>query len=82
MSNSHPTGGCIFGDPKGFKVEVEGVLREQLAGVDCHADPNKLAAALLDLLFTKSDLSCGNATSPRRPDIVKLLTDKLNAIRG
>ena len=82
MSSSHPTGGCIFFDPKGYKVEVEGVSREQLDGVDCQEDPNKLAATLLDLLFTKGELSSGSTISPRRPDIVKLPTNKLSAIRG
>ena len=73
--------GCYFGDPKKVKVWINGIRKHQLAAVDCK-DEGKLAQALLELLFTKTELSIGNATTPRRNNITKLDAVRLNAIRG
>jgi len=74
--------GCHLGDPNGHRVWVDGVSNQELMAVDCEVEDSKLAIALLELLFTKAELSSGCTTKPRRADITKLDTHRLNAIRG
>jgi len=74
--------GCHLGDPNGHRVWVDGVSNQELMAVDCEVEDSKLAIALLELLFTEAELSSGCTTKPRRADITKLDTHRLNAIRG
>ena len=74
--------GCLFGDPGGYHVQLEDIQPERLVDADCAGDTAKLSQQLLDIVFSKRELSKGNTTSPRRADCKMLDVNKLNAIRG
>ena len=81
---------CIFsdgvlGDPNGMernRVQLHCVTQAQVLDADRKSDsPEKLARALLQLLFTSKELAKGNCTRPMRSDIEELDSERIWAIK-
>ena len=74
-----------MGDVKGSvrqKVVLPGVHQAKILEAERLTDtPEKLALALLLLLFTQDELGQGNCTKPTRPDIQQLDSERLWAIK-
>lgn len=76
--------GVFLGNPRDPEKRVQVNLstdqlkRAEIKGVS----PEKLAVALLEVLFTFEELSTGNCTQPRKEGIRLLDATKLNGIRG
>ena len=77
--------GAIFGNPAGSprqKVMLTSVTQSQILAIErTSTSPEKMAIALLHLLFSNSELARGNCTKPVREDIRQLDTERLWAIR-
>lgn len=76
--------GAIFGDPSGNKRNkvILPISQARLLDVERRNDTaEKLARALLSLLFTPTELAKGNCTKPVREDINELDSERLWAIK-
>lgn len=76
--------GAIFGDPSGSKRTkvILPINPARLLDVERRNDTaEKLARALLTLLFTPNELATGNCTKPVRDDINELDSERLWAIK-
>ena len=77
--------GAVLGNVKGSvrqKVVLPGVPQAKILEAERLTDtPEKLALALLLILFTQEELSQGNCTKPMRADIQQLDSERLWAIK-
>ena len=77
--------GAVLGNPDGpcrEKVILTNVTQVQILDAQrMHDTPEKLAIALLLLLFTETELSHGNCTKPVLGDIKQLDSERLWAIK-
>lgn len=77
--------GAVFGNPQGcscHRVILSSVTPGQVLKAErLNNTPEKLASALLYLLFSSEELSRGNCTKPVRSDIIQLDSERLWAIK-
>ena len=76
----------MFGNPKGQeglqRVTLSSFSQAQVREVERRNETvEKLAKGLLQLLFTNDELARGNCTKPTRPDITRLDSERMWAIK-
>ena len=85
LSTIHVFAGAVFGDPHGSNktcVVLYTVMQSNVLDTERKNNTSeKLARALLQLLFSSQELATGNCTKPTRPDINELDSERLWAIK-